>query len=247
MRNGPYRHSVWIDVFGVVLLGAVVLGGAAYLLSEVGGMTGGATVASAPQNVVSSPGQGWRTPYRGSEPDGFGGFLTSRGISGSLVRRPSPGAPDAGVPFSSEWRHEATPTLTDPSFSSDGQATGWSTNGSNGGERSVRSSPARRWTSGLDQRSTAGQAGGGAWRAEARRFAGRAQALSSRLGQMARASSGDGQKGELADENTRSASGTRSSSDTRDVPSPPAVPIDDHLHWLLAAGLLWGMWRLSGG
>jgi hypothetical protein len=29
--------------------------------------------------------------------------------------------------------------------------------------------------------------------------------------------------------------------------SPSDVPIDDHVHWLLAAGLLWGVWRLSRG
>lgn len=46
-------------------------------------------------------------------------------------------------------------------------------------------------------------------------------------------------------EGTRTSSATQASD--RDVPNPPSVPVDDHLHWLLGAGLLWGVWRFWHG
>ena len=37
MPRDPYdRRSVWIDILGIVLIGAVLLGGAAYLLNHAG-------------------------------------------------------------------------------------------------------------------------------------------------------------------------------------------------------------------
>lgn len=209
-------------------------------------MAGGATVASGPSRAVSSPVRVPSSP-RAYAPSRIEGLLASRGITGSLERRSSRGRSGASVPFSSQWRRQATPTLTDPSFSTDGHTTGWSINGSSETDRSARWSSSRSGTGGFAERSTSSRAGGDAWRAEARRLAGRTQALSSQLGQVSRASSGDGQNTGTADPSTRSASGARSSSATRDAPDPPAVPIDDHLHWLLGVGLLWGVWRLWSG
>jgi hypothetical protein len=40
MPRDPYdRRSVWIDILGIVLIGAVLLGGAAYLLTHAGDST----------------------------------------------------------------------------------------------------------------------------------------------------------------------------------------------------------------
>jgi hypothetical protein len=57
--------------------------------------------------------------------------------------------------------------------------------------------------------------------------------------------------GEMApSEGPDRASGGASAAQTNDnpgTPPQPTLPIDDHVHWLLAVGLLWGVWRLSRG
>jgi hypothetical protein len=77
-------------------------------------------------------------------------------------------------------------------------------------------------------------------------LAGRARALSGQLGQLERETAPRAEQKRTASEETAGEATTSSTSTSdRDVPKPPNVPIDDHLHWLVAAGLLWGIWRLS--
>lgn len=101
------------------------------------------------------------------------------------------------------------------------------------------------------RRASGQQARGGAqseWTAEAQRLAGRAQALSSQLRALERESAARSSQetAEAAGEGS-AAKASASSNDNPGTPENPTVPIDDHLHWLLVAGVLWGAWRLHRG
>lgn len=247
MSNTLYRHSVWIDVFGALLFGAVLLGGVGYLLyhaqSSTSGLIDGAewerplpsAVRGQRPGAPSSRSLRRRVPRSSSNP-----------LFSSRLERPSS---REAVPFSKSWRSEATPSLTEPSSSGaggHGGSGGSASAGSGPVVGSARSSGRENWYGGGAEAS--GRTDGGQWRSEARRLAGRAQALSNQLGQMAREPGGE-QRGEassrgISGESTTSATAP---SDDRDAPSPPTVPIDDHVHWLAIAGVLWGGWRLWGG
>lgn len=252
MRS-PYRRSVWIDIFGIVLFGAVLLGGAGYLLyragSGAGGLAGGTsgggtpTVGSAPQRSVgaSRHPRGLASPRRGAGP-----LLGSRTV---------PSASGTQAPFSADWREGATPDVTVPSAaSSGGDARG-------GGIRSASPEPSVTSSrpSGAHGRGDlrASETGGSSWRGEARQLAGRAQALSSQLRQMDRSSSEPGGTISSQKHASTSAAGTGASASGPGSPGDPSrrsgpgdpssVPIDDHVYWLAIAGLLFGVWRLRGG
>jgi hypothetical protein len=263
MRNGSYRHSVWVDVLGVLLFGAVLLGGAGYVLYHVRGATS--------NSVVQGSGGGARLVGPGSRPTrrsgggargGLpgGGFAPGQGGEGPLLGDRNGGASSgAKAPFSSSWREGATPELVGPSGSA-GEGTpglGGSASGPSGASRSLGASGSpggsQSPASSLDYRqetarsAQSGEAAGARWRGEAQKLAGRARALSGQLGQLEReASRSEGGKKTSSEKTSGEAStASASKSNDRDVPPPPSVPIDDHLHWLVVVGLLWGIWRLS--
>lgn len=254
MHNGLYRHSVWIDVFGVLLFGAVLLGGAGYLLYHAENAVTGLAVETRWQEEQAL---GAQRPRRGPVRRGASrrALAYSPPVAGPLVGEEL-GPPRAlEAPFSEEWRDRATPRLSDPSPPSGGGL-----QGDVGGGAAARPGPAVASSQpsgvrGWESAGTGGSSGRASsrWRAEARRFAGRMRALSNELGQMARESSGreggeaSPRQGSSPEASAASASAASVSSSDRDVPDPPSVPIDDHLHWLLVAGVLWGVWRLWGG
>lgn len=233
--------------------------GLATCLYHAGGATSNLSVQSSQGNARSAgpdlqsarPGAG----AGGGLPGGSlpkGGFAPGGG-SPLLGDRSGAASPGAEAPFSSSWREGATPSPTGPSGSAGegapgpgGSASGSSgASGLLGGSQSPASSPSYRGGTRRPERS--GGTARESWQGEAQKLAGRARALSGQLGQLEReASRSDGKKetsgGALGEASTASAS----ESDDREVPNPPNVPIDDHLHWLVVAGLLWGIWRLSG-
>lgn len=256
MRNDPYRRrSIWIEVVGILLSGGVLLGGAGYLLYHVESAAPDVAVQSfGPGAPFMEPGP--RPTRRGGGAAARGGFeATPDGGNPLLSDRSGPAPTGTDAPFSKGWRGQATPTLTGPSSDEGashggGVASGGGT--SAGGAASsgpaVASSPRVGGRQGSKSVRSGGVGGGADWHGKAQKLAGRARALSGQLGQLEReASRSDGKKetsaGSLGEASTASAS---ESDDHRDVPNPPDVPIDDHLHWLVVAGLLWGIWRLSG-
>jgi hypothetical protein len=249
MPRDPYnRRSVWIDILGIVLIGAVLLGGAGYLLYNAGGAARSMSGDFSQGKGSASHVQGFRSAPS-FRPSGGGGAQrrATRPLLGSRSRSPHPGT---AAPFSKEWRSEATPSLVGPSSSSGMSSSG--TNSPNAGAWK----PAHSGTAGsppLASRSFGtggaqpGAAGGSGWRAEARRLGGQARALSSQLGQMDRQSRAQGNTATSSSRSAGSASGANAQTADGEVPPPPSVPIDDHLHWLLVAGVLWGAWRLWRG
>ncbi|GEM_PF-7021889 len=241
MHRRPYRHSPWLDVIGLLLVGGVVLGGVAFLVYHAGG-------AASPKARMSfdtrqtSPRAPSRTAQRSptahpphpprsrSEPPrSSGSFLSDR-------RGAQPSGTTA--PFSEAWRAEATPSLSAPSGSPDRPSS----------THPDASSPTPD-QSGPELGSQAGSMPTGAnWQAEARRLGHQARALSSQLGQLddEREQSNQTASSEAPSGPERPPAARRSD---QDVPSPPppSVPIDDHLHWLLVLGVLWGAWRVWQG
>lgn len=259
MRNGPYRRSVWVDVFGVFLFGAFLLGGAGYVLYHAGG-TAASSVASTPTAESYHQGRSAAAARGHQTRPGTEGMFSSR-----LSSEPSPllgdrSAPTgAATPFSEDWQKRATPSLNGPSPGGGAPPSGGGPHGEanlNGGtspgpaiassrsSESLGKSPGGRSV----QAETADRNGGEAWRGEARELAGRARALSGQLRQLEQETSGGKRKktssGNKAPGEASTASAT---TNDRDVPNPPSVPIDDHLHWLVVAGLLWGAWRIWRG
>jgi hypothetical protein len=253
MPRAPYRHrhSVWIDVFGVLIFGAVLLGGAGYLLYQSPGMTGrSATVGASVQNGPS-PMQGPKgrspapRPNRLGLPDGGSGPLL-----GSRSGR-APSAPE--TPFSDEWQEQATPDLGGQSGSPGGALPGMASGGAgSGGEPPApdRSGPAiasRQQSGGAWGTQTRSEAAGSGWQEEARRLSGQARALSSQLRQLDQSSSQQSREATSSEGGSGQASTASASNNDRDPGDPPSVPIGDHLPWLAAAGILWGAWRIARG
>jgi len=261
MRPGPYRHSVWFDVFGIVCLGAVLVGGTGYLLYQAGGGTGlGSTTVSrsaapAPPAARSQPPAGvpgtfsQRTPARSSPSSS----------SPLLGRRPGPAGPGgATAPFSASWRQQATPDLSNPAPSSPGATEGPGASPPSSGpsrgpglnaSRPGGASSSSPGASGLHPGRGAGQNGTGrtGWIAEAERLSGQARSLSRQFGQMAE-DDGDPNADDPKDPSSSQPSedGSPSASartNDRDVPSPPTVPIGG-TGWLAAAGVAYALRRL---
>jgi hypothetical protein len=250
MRNGPSRHSVWVDVFGVVLLGALVLGGAAYLLFQakhIPRTLAVETMQEAERRTASQRRRAQQTPR--SQPRTYGRTVRPSPPSEPLLgSRSGALSSPSTVPFSKSWREGATPRLNgtaggpgtaaqEPSFGA--------TSGANGAA-AMRTSPSIAARGGGTSGGTDYNSG---WQAEARRLAGRARTLSGALRQLDRSeeTSGESPSQRSASARTAATGGQPTSSD-RDVPNPPdPVPIDDHLHWLVVAGLLWGAWRIGRG
>lgn len=257
MNRGPYRHSVWTDVLSVMFAGAVLLGGAGCLLYHAGGAVNGSSSNFSQGSGSAFPIQGHRSarPSRSSgggtaRGEAANPLLSSRSNSAPSGARTSGAASGGGAPFSKSWRSNATPSLTGPSASSGNASPG---------RAGTASSRADGFSSALPR--TSGRSGGrgaqsgganassrSGWRAEAQRLGGQARALSSQLGQLDRASEREKQASANDPESgeARTASASRSGQNVPDPPSPN-VPIGDHLHWLLVAGVLWGAWRLWRG
>ena len=98
MRQRP-SYLVWIEIAGIVGLGALLLGPLAYLATEMtggggeGGAIAGGTAGPAPGAEGPVSRQGRATPVPG------------------LAPRPSRQGP-APAPFSERWRARATPDLS---------------------------------------------------------------------------------------------------------------------------------------
>lgn len=253
MSHTPYRHSVWLDVFGLVLVGTVVLGGVGYLLYHTGHAahqrlhvsvdfresSGSARPPQRPRSSQSSSAaRALRATPRGSRP------LTANPPPSIAEAR----GPRAGTeaPFSEAWRAEvlgpravssAAPrsTPTEPGAFSESPSLGRLGTGASGSTDE---------TTGDAGLSASGPVGA-QWRAEAQRLGRRARALSGQLGRMHR-KRGPGATAGSESEGGQNASARRSGG-TVPEPPPPSVPIDDHLHWLLVAGVLWGAWRMWRG
>lgn len=248
MRSDPYRHSVWIDVFGVLLLGGLLLGGAGYLLYEADGTTTRSTMNAYHQRTEALMARQQRRAAQRRRsrtgPRRPGGTLSLPDSEPLLARRPGPTNAPA-VPFSEGWREQTTAALTRSSSASGDERNG-------GRMASLRSGPAvasarSSGELGIESRrrseKNAGADAGSRWRAEVQQLAVRTRALSSEIARLDREASRSQDEGTSQDGAAGTTAGARTSD--RDVPSPPDVPIDDHLHWLLALGLLWGVWRLS--
>lgn len=244
----PYRHSVWIDVSGVILLGLVLLGGAGYLLSNMGAMTGGSGGGGAIASSGSAPAPQARPGLRAGRsapasrsPSVFGEGTSADDGSG------------AAVPFSDGWQSRATPDLTSPADAGGAVSGGVPSGGGAIGEGSPESEgptiASRRALSGVESRSARMESEGTAWQAEAQNLAGRARALSNQLGQMERQQgrsastrSAESQKDPAA--RTSSGQGSASTSSNPGTPdNPDQVPIGG-LGWLLATGVGYGAYRL---
>jgi len=255
MSHTPYRHSVWIDVFGLVLVGTVVLGGVGYLLYH----TGHAAHQRLRVSVDPREGNGGvrtRSPQH-ARPTRSPSFAHSPHAAPrrSQPRRPSPSTPSvgdggpaagAGVPFSEAWRTDILASLADPSIAprSTPAELGAPAKTSSPGRSGTGASGSMGSTIGDGGASASGPAGA-SWRTEAQRLGRTARALSGQLGRMDR-KRGPGATAGSESEGGRNASARRSGG-TVPEPPPPSVPIDDHLHWLLVAGVLWGAWRMWRG
>lgn len=240
-----YRHSVWIDVFGVVVLLilflvplgilAVDMRGSSWAGGHVVASRGGSAKARSPARSVRSARRAHRSA-RASSPS-----------AAPIEQRPGPFG--SAVPFSKSWREQATPDLSGGQGSAN--AVGGAGTISRGAfsRGSIEDGPrlASRGTTFGSGRGTSGEASGGAaWRHEANRLAGRARALSNRLGALERDPEGRS-SGSGPNSSGRQTAESASASTNDNPPLPDPVPIDDHLHWLLVAGLLWGVWRLMRG
>lgn len=242
MRNDRYRHSVWIDVFGVVFLGAVVVGSAAYLLSELGQGALRSSVAS--RSVSPAAGPGSMTARHGRAGTGTSAYTPPRSTpsrSGLASTRSSRRAPLPEAPFSASWREQATPQLSTPSTLFGARSGGESQGG--GARPFAGPEPGPTLANGA---SASRSSNGAGWRAEARRLTNRTQVLSNELAQRSTGRQ-RGLEASSSREPQRRQQGAESQTAARNVPEPPGVPIDDHLHWLVVAGVLWGIWRIWQG
>jgi hypothetical protein len=253
MSHTPYRHSVWIDVFGLVLVGTVVLGGVGYLLYHTGHVAHQRLHVAVDSRESSGS---VRPPARTRRPQASSAARAPRATprgSRPLTANPAPSIVEARgsragteAPFSEAWRAEVLgprAALSDaprsapagpgafsesPSLGRLGTGASGSTDGPTGDAGPSASGPV-----------------GAQWRAEAQRLGRTARALSGQLGRMDR-KRGPGATAGSESEGGRNASARRSGG-TVPEPPPPSVPIDDHLHWLLVAGVLWGAWRMWRG
>jgi hypothetical protein len=237
MRTGPYhRHSVWLDVLGVLLVGAVLVGGAGYLLYQAGGGamgTGGGTVGASASPSSTPAAQG--PPARRSRPPIAG---RSPLASGAPSGRRLGATGEAAAPFSKSWRQRATPDLTGPTSGGEkqGSAGGGAPASSGPAIASSRSSGESGWI----------RTGGGTdvgWRAEARRLANRSRALSRQLGQMAQDRNSETAKKDASSRAEGNASTAGARTNDREVPPPPGVPLGG-AEWLAAAGAAYALNRL---
>jgi hypothetical protein len=236
-----------------------LLGGAGYLLTQGfshaggegasglgGGTSGGVSAAPPVQGRSGSVGLTSRSTRARSQQPSRGSPLLGEGVN--------PPSQGAGAPFSDGWQQEATPDLggSPPDTEGPGGVGGAapSATGPSTGSPSIAEGPSY---DGDYQRKRYGDTPGGgdraSWRAEAREFGGKARALSNQLGQVGQESSGS-RETKTSSESTGSetARAAKSSSSGPEPPDePPQVPIDDHLHWLVVAGVLWGAWRIWRG
>lgn len=239
--HDPYRHSVWIDVFGILLLGALLLGGAGYLLVHAGRMVPGGERSGGGDESLSavtrpspapSPGRAFNLETRG-EP--------------LADRQGDPARGGIEAPFSASWRQEATPDLSGPAPPSSGGPRGDRVGGDpldlagpSTGRQVVEEQRTRSAQNKNVERSTRAP-----WLAEAQRLGRQTRALSRELGQMDREENSTASKNESAAQGSSGGTAKTSGPGLPDNPDP--VPIDDHLHWLVVAGILWGSWRIGRG
>ncbi|MFB6274348.1 MAG: hypothetical protein ABEL51_15805 [Salinibacter sp.] len=246
MHNGPYRsrHSVWVNVFAIVFVGALFLGGAGYLLRHADTATNGFSAETA-RSGGGATGPPTARSGRFLQRPGAG---ASRGGASSplLSDRSGTGLLGTDAPFSESWRREATPSLSGPPASSGGSAGGTASGAAPQSEGPSIADARPGGATGMGGTSyESADRSGTDWRAEARRLGGQARALSGALRQLERNASSENDKASMQS----GTAGTRERAKTgdRDVPNPPNVPIGDHLHWLAVAGLLWGAWRIGRG
>lgn len=252
----PWYRSVWVDVFGVVAILALLVAPLLYLAAEVGS---GSSIAGGGTRQLGSPSHRSVSPR--AHAGGRSGFSqwrqrrrsqASRLFSSSPVTERTSSA--SAVPFASSWRNSAVPNLSagaPTSPSSGGTVTSNALPSSSprttyqGGSQS--SIPSRRFSSAKSNQKTV---------AAARQFASRARALSNQLGQMTQdpvaRSLGPTAAPSTETGGLQASSGGGSATASATAPplpedDPQNVPIDDHLHWLLAAGALWGIWRITRG
>lgn len=246
----PYQfrqRSIWGDVARVVFMLAILLAPLAYLgldmMGGSGGRSSGGVVASGHGPSDSFEGapsfSQWARSHRGSFSS-----MTNRGLGGT-----SPTS-NASAPFSASWRSRVASELSGMQSASHGAGAGGGVSVGGPSEWEPKGASATGRVS-SSARSRASANAGADWRGAARRLASNARALSHQLGQMgqeANASrSAQISSGKTAKTSAASATAEKATTN-RSAPDPPnPVPIDDHLHWLLAAALLWGVWRLRGG
>jgi len=246
-----YRRSshVWLEIAGLLGLLVLLLGPLAYLALELtgggrlggGDGGGGAAARSAPGSSGPPVAQRSRSP------------APPRRSTGIATGRPHRSPPTSRAPFSETWRAQATPDLSssDPAPSGNAVASG-SPPGAAAWNRTGGPSPSADLGTVPAGRSGTTQHEGGAARnparrrgiAEAQRLGGQARALSRRLGALDRNSGG---RAEASSADRTSAPDRAKTADDPGLPDEPTVPIDDHLHWLLVAGVLWGAWRVHRG
>lgn len=181
MHRGPYRHSVWIDVLGVMFAGAVLLGGAGYLLYNAGGAVNGSSSNFSRGSGSASPVQGHRSarPSRSSgggtaRGEAANPLLSSRSNSAPSGARASGAASGGGAPFSKSWRSNATPSLTGPPASSGNASPGRAGDASSRADGFSGASPRTSGRSGGGNAQSGGSnvSSGSGWRAEAQRLGG---------------------------------------------------------------------------
>ena len=288
MHQRP-SYLVWIEIAGIVGLGALLLGLPAVLALEMmsGGGSGGGAIAGGGGGPSAPPATARRTRPAPTPIPGLSPGPSSGG--GAFSGRASP------TPFSDGWQAQAAPDLAGSGGpaspvgggtvgdggASNGDLPGGRAVGPSGpvgggvvGGRGFGASPsggpspsvrvgggpsgggtsengpalaARRptaGTGGLGAAARSGRRSGGdrAAREEAEQLAGTMQALSGQLRQMGGAQS-QGASAEQIDSDP----GSPDDPDRRDPGSPSDIPIGDHLHWLVVAGVLWGAWQIGRG
>ncbi len=256
MHRRP-SYLVWIEIAGILSVLLLLLGPLAFLATEMmdGGGRGGGISAGGSSGSASPP----RAASRSRAPWVQGPRDSGRPLIGD--RREPSGGSGASVPFSGEWRQQARPDLSGGAKASSGpsgtpglQGRSLQGTGDGGsyaspfsGSGSRQAQPSASLGSGGGRHSARGGEQFG-WAAEAQHLAGRARALSSQLRALDRESATRSSR-ETADASGEgeTAEAATASSDNPGTPETPTVPIDDHLHWLVIAGVLWGVWRLHRG
>ncbi|MFB6272446.1 MAG: hypothetical protein ABEL51_06085 [Salinibacter sp.] len=260
------RHLVWLEVFGIVVLLALLLAPLAYLATEMTGGGGGSGIVAG-----NAPG--------GPTPAATQGRLRSSGSPTPVAGLSSPGFSSGGrlgegasAPFSKGWREQATPDLTgasEPAAQGGVRAGGLGTAGGVGaGAVASGETFSRGASSGAGARETGltGRFGGGPalagrmplgghgsaagkrtsnrdWQAEAQETVQKGRKLAGQIERMTGASTSGG----TAAKQSASDPGSPDNPDRRNPDSPSDVPIGDHLHWLAMVGILWGAWRIGRG
>lgn len=238
------EYLVWIEIAGILGLLALLLAPLLFLAMEMmGGGRGGGGVVAGGNSPAGPPPSAVRRGLRArSGPTPVPGLSPGNGT----YTAPS----EAHTPFSADWRTEATPNLLGSYDASRSGGTGptgraGSPGGASSGEVSTFKSRAK---------TPSGTPGSGtsrpSWVAEARRLGRQAQALSGQLRAME--SGGQNAEGRTAEgpsaaQNKQAQASTAQNGSNPGTPDNPTVPIDDHVHWLLAAGVLWGAWRIARG